>query len=205
MLIKVCGMKDGENIRQTEALGADLIGLIFYSKSPRCVEYRPGYLPARARRVGVFVNAAADEICDRAAEYSLDYVQLHGTESPQFCRTLRARLPEDCGIIKALPVASGGDLAAADAYQECADMLLFDTKCPGHGGSGIKFDWSLLEGYGGRLPFLLSGGIGSGDAEALGTFIHPRFVGVDLNSRFESIPGVKDTALLQDFIREIKR
>lgn len=198
-------MRDGENIRQTEALGADLIGLIFYSKSPRCVDYRPGYLPSRARRAGVFVNAPADEICARAAEYALDYVQLHGSESPQFCRTLRLRLPGGCGIIKALPVASGCDLAAAEAYQQCADMLLFDTRCSGFGGSGAKFDWGLLEAYRGSLPFLLSGGIGTGDAEALRAIRHPRFAGIDLNSRFESAPGIKDTALLREFICKIRK
>ncbi len=196
-------MKDGENIRQTEALGADFIGLIFYGKSPRCVQYRPGYLPARERRVGVFVNAGADEICARAEEYSLAYVQLHGTESPQFCRSIKGRLPDCCGIIKAIPVASESDLAAAEAYQDCADMLLFDTKCHGHGGSGAKFDWNLLQSYCGGLPFLLSGGIASGDAALLRAFHHPRFAGIDLNSRFESAPGIKDTALLAEFFGKI--
>jgi len=204
MKIKVCGMRDGNNIRRAEALGADFIGFIFYEKSPRCVKSVPDYLPQKASRVGVFVNAAAEDIVCRAKEFGLDYVQLHGDESPDCCKKLSAMLPAGCSIIKALQIADPGDLDRCGAYEDCADMFLFDTKCSSYGGSGSKYDWSLLEGYSGPLPFLLSGGIGPDDAAAVKAFHHPKCIGIDLNSRFETAPAQKDTEALAAFLKELK-
>jgi phosphoribosylanthranilate isomerase len=201
-LIKVCGMREADNIRQVESLGIDLMGFIFFSKSPRYVASMPDYLPVSARRVGVFVNAGIDDIAERAEEFHLDYIQLHGKEPKELCQALRSR---GLRVIKALSIAEPADLKAAESYADCCDYLLFDTKCKEYGGSGRRFDWSVLEGYTLNTPFLLSGGIGPDSLEELSSFTHPQLAGYDLNSRFETEPGVKDVERLRKFIKEIKQ
>jgi phosphoribosylanthranilate isomerase len=201
-LIKVCGMTQADNIRSVEALGVDLMGFIFFSKSPRCVAKRPDYLPVSARRVGVFVNEEAGTIVARAGEFGLEFIQLHGHEPAELCRTLRSR---GLKVIKALSVADASDIKAAESYADSCDYLLFDTKCSEYGGSGRSFDWSVLNNYMLSTPFLLSGGIGPESVEELKKFSHPQLAGYDLNSRFESAPGVKDVERLKRFITEINR
>lgn len=204
MRVKVCGMSFPGNVAAVDALGVDLLGFIFYPNSPRCVATPPGeLLPTRAKRVGVFVDQDEDEILSAVGRYGLGGVQLHGAESPGFCRRLRGGLPLGTLLIKAVGVACSGDLANALAYEEVADCLLFDTHCATHGGSGRRFDWSLLSRYRGSLPFLLSGGLGPGDEERVRSFRHPRCLGIDLNSRFELSPGVKDVDLLARFLRGV--
>ena len=204
MLIKVCGMRDPQNIRDIEAAAPDMLGLIFAPRSPRFVSQVPDYLPqAPVVRVGVFVHADLDEVARRVEEYALGAVQLHGGESPAYCREVRQRLPE-VQIIKVISVAEAADLRAADAYAEVADLLLFDTRCPQGGGSGQQFDWSLLEAYDGPLPFLLSGGLGPDDAPQLRQFAHPRCVGIDINSRFETEPALKSAPLVAQFIKTLR-
>lgn len=201
-IIKVCGMTQAENIQEVEALGIDLIGFIFYEKSPRCARRVPSYLPERAGRVGVFVNAPLEEILGKDRDYGFSHIQLHGAETPALCRQLQAMGKK---VIKALSIESGDDLALAEDYQDCCDCLLFDTKTPKVGGSGQKFDWRILERYDAQLPFLLSGGIGPESLDDLLAFHHPRLYGYDLNSRFESEPGVKDVRRLENFIRKLKK
>ncbi|MDR0894085.1 MAG: phosphoribosylanthranilate isomerase [Prevotellaceae bacterium] len=191
MLIKVCGMTRADNIRQVEYLGVDMMGFIFYPKSPRCVREVPGYLPVRARRVGIFVNESEAEMLRIARLFDLDYLQLHGEESPAQCRSLQSAGYQ---VIKSVTVAT------APAYSPVADLLLFDTPTPAYGGSGARFDWSLLPQYRGDTPFLLSGGISPDSVAAIKDFHHPRFVGIDLNSRFEKEPGIKDPDLLRPFL-----
>ena len=204
MRVKVCGMNFPDNVAAVDALGVDLLGFVFYPNSPRCVTTPPEKLPpTRAKRVGVFVDQDEDEILSAVGRYGLDGVQLHGAESPDFCRRLRGSLPPGTLLVKAVGVASSEDLTTALAYEEVADGLLFDTRCATHGGSGRRFDWSLLSRYRGNLPFLLSGGLGPGDEERVRSFRHPRCLGVDLNSRFELSPGVKDVAALARFLRGI--
>lgn len=204
MRVKVCGMNFPDNVAAVDALGVDSLGFVFYPNSPRCVTTPPEKLPpTRAKRVGVFVDQDEDEILSAVGRYGLDGVQLHGAESPDFCRRLRGSLPPGTLLVKAVCVASSEDLTAALAYEEVADGLLFDTRCATHGGSGRRFDWSLLSRYRGNLPFLLSGGLGPGDEERVRSFRHPRCLGVDLNSRFELSPGVKDVAALARFLRGI--
>lgn len=202
-LIKVCGMTDGENIRQTEELDVDMIGLIFYPKSPRYVKAPPSYLPYRSRRVGVFVDETEENIKAIARKYRLQYVQLHGNESPDECE----RLQRTAGvrIIKTIPVACEKDLDATRNYLGYCDYFLFDTKCRQYGGSGQPFDWHILEHYKGETPFLLSGGIGPDSVEALSKLDHPQLAGYDLNSRFELRPGIKDIELLKRFLSIINR
>lgn len=200
-VIKVCGMQDGENIREIESTGIDMIGFIFYGKSPRCICEMPAYMPAQAHRVGVFVNESKQTIGMYADRFGLDYIQLHGFESPEFCRSLQA---DGFKLIKAFSVASPKDLQAVQDYEAFCEYLLFDTKGEKYGGSGNQFDWNILEAYNGDTPFLLSGGINPYSAKALREFRHPRLAGYDLNSRFETKPGMKDTERIRQFLDELR-
>lgn len=200
LLIKVCGMTEAENIRRIEQLGVDMMGFIFYPKSPRCLCQMPGYLPACAKRVGVFVNESKENVLMYADRFGLDYLQLHGNESPEYCRSLhRAGMR----LIKAFAVAQPRDLLATSAYNGLCDYYLFDTKTPQYGGSGSQFDWNLLHRYNGPTPFLLSGGLHPYSAEAVREFRHPRLAGIDLNSRFETAPGIKDVERIASFLKDI--
>ena len=199
-LIKVCGMRDADNIRAVEALGVNWLGLIFWPRSSRYVAAPPAYLPTKAKRVGVFVDADIDDIRGTAETYSLDIIQLHGSETPEFVSQLRSSCGDSTAIIKAFNIATSADLEQTKCYEDIIDYFLFDTKGKSVGGNGEKFDWSVLAGYDGKTPFLLSGGIGPDDAERVKTFSHPRCIGIDLNSRFESAPGLKDSILIKQFL-----
>ena len=199
-MIKVCGMREAENIREVEALGIDLMGFIFWPKSSRFVAEPPAYLPTKCKRVGVFVDEDIETVKRNADEYALDYIQLHGHESPGYCAQLQGM-----HLIKAISVSGLDDIAAYKTYEGLVDYFLFDTKCPSVGGSGQQFDWTFLSAYDGDTPFLLSGGIGLNDAERVKSFHHPKCIGIDLNSRFELAPGLKDVAALRQFINELNR
>ncbi len=219
MIVKVCGMREGENIRQVAELGVNWIGMIFWDKSPRNVTMIPTYagiIPDRgsdigsfkAKRVGVFVDEMPQNIITRVVNYKLDLVQLHGHETRTLIRNLRRTLDPDIrpGVqfIKAISVGGCNDIAEYKDYEDCVDYFLFDTKCPTVGGSGSQFDWSVLEAYDGDVPFLLSGGIGPDDAERVRNFHHPKCIGIDLNSRFETEPGLKDITKLKQFLEQLK-
>ena len=162
---------------------------------------------SKAKRVGVFVDEMPQNIITCAVNYRLDLIQLHGHESPTLIRNLRRTLDPDIrpGIkmIKAISVSSREDLMTYKKYDGLVDYFLFDTKCKTVGGSGERFDWSVLDAYDGEPPFLLSGGIGPDDAERVHAFRHPRCVGIDLNSRFELAPGLKDINKLKQFLEHI--
>jgi phosphoribosylanthranilate isomerase len=195
-------MKYSHNIKELSLLPVDMMGLIFYEASPRYAgNMAAGEISAaggRLHKVGVFVDATEAEIISRRGEYDLRSVQLHGNESPEFCRKVRGRGVE---VIKAFRIETAADFAACGHYADVCDCFLFDTKTDKYGGSGKKFDWGTLAAYAGPTPFLLSGGIGGDDAEALAGIRHPHMMGVDLNSRFEIRPGEKDIALLRAFCR----
>ena len=200
-LVKVCGMREAENIRQVEALGIDMMGFIFYPKSSRYVSARPAYLPQKCKRVGAFVDEDIENIKRIADEYALDFIQLHGHESPDFIRMLKFKVSGfRFQVIKAFNIATKEDLNATTPYEGLVDYFLFDTKGPSVGGNGEKFDWSVLEAYNGDTPFLLSGGIGPDDAERILDYHHPKCIGIDLNSRFEIEPGIKDITKLKTFL-----
>ena len=205
MIVKVCGMREAENIRAVEALGVDWMGFIFWEHSSRCVSQRPAYLPTRAKRVGVFVDAPLDVVCQHVEAFGLDVVQLHGSESPTYLRDLRNALAGDVLIVKAFSIATRDDLLQTSLYEGLADFFLFDTKAQFVGGNGRKFDWSVLAHYDGSTPFLLSGGIGPDDASRLSAFSHPRLAGIDLNSRFEISPALKNVELLKQFLYDIQQ
>ncbi|MCS2223851.1 phosphoribosylanthranilate isomerase [Bacteroides fragilis] len=201
-LIKVCGMREAENIREVEQLKVDMIGFIFYPKSPRCLYELPAYMPVKAKRVGVFVNEDKKEIEIFADRFSLDYIQLHGNESPEYCHSLRAT---GLRLIKAFSIARRKDFENIGTYEESCDYFLFDTKCEQHGGSGNQFDWSMLNSYKGKKPFLLSGGIHPYSLPTLKELRHPQLAGFDLNSRFETKPGLKDVERLRHFLEELRK
>lgn len=203
-------MREPENIRAISQTGITWMGMIFWPKSSRFVSdlSAADSIPDGITRVGVFVNQSQDEIADIAHRCRLDVIQLHGSESAEYIRQLRPMLQEDCKVMKAISVENAEDIKKAAEYESAtsspiADLLLFDTKCKTVGGSGRQFDWSVLDGYKGNLPFLLSGGIGPDDAERLAYFHHPKMIGIDLNSRFETAPGIKAAATLASFIKEI--
>lgn len=200
-LIKVCGMKMGENIREVERIGVNMIGMIFYSQSPRYVYAPPGYLPEQAKRVGVFVNDNKAFVQTIVENYALDYVQLHGNESPEYCRGLKT---QGIKIIKSFPISTKKDLQDTEGYQGLCDYFLFDTKCETYGGSGKSFDWNILHHYKGKTPFILSGGIDPHCIKQLQLFNHPQLAGYDVNSRFEIEPGIKDVKRVTEFVKQIK-
>jgi phosphoribosylanthranilate isomerase len=204
--IKVCGMRDVENIKAVSALPVDYMGFIFYEKSPRYVSNFPSLedlesFGFKANKVGVFVNADLHFVLSKVLENQLDIAQLHGKETVEYISELKFMMPH-LGIWKAFSVDETFDFNETEAYENIADMFLFDTKSPQHGGAGIKFDWSILTQYQGNTPFLLAGGITENDVEAiknLKTQI-PTLFGLDLNSKFESAPALKDAEKLKRFL-----
>lgn len=198
-------MRDPGNICSLEALDIDIIGFIFYPPSPRFVpdDGRLDDIVFRCgkKKTGVFVNEKPEILIDKAKRYCLDYIQLHGDESPETCEALRR---QGCAVIKAFPVATKEDFKYTDDYPCCADYFLFDTKNVNYGGSGKRFDWSLLDEYRGSTPFLLSGGLTPDCADEISLLRHPMFAGIDLNSGFETSPAVKDIDKLKDFINTIR-
>ena len=193
-------MGDMVRMHQLAAMPVNMLGFIFYPRSPRYVvgkidPVEIAKLPNQIARVGVFVNVEIDEIHEMAESFFLTAIQLHGTESPELCRQLKA---EGYTILKAFNIAKENDY---EAYAQYCNYFLFDTPSAQHGGTGQKFDWTLLENYKGTTPFLLSGGIGPDDAEALKQIDHPQFAGIDINSKFEIEPGVKDVELIKEFIK----
>ena len=196
-----------------------MIGLIFYPPSPRYVQQFssgagiiPDYAPDMGKtplRVGVFVDDMPQNIVTRVYNYKLDYIQLHGNEPRETLENLRATIDPDIKpniqIIKAISVSSAEDIKKYKEYVGAADLFLFDTKCKTVGGSGEQFDWQVLQAYDGDVPFLLSGGIGPDDAERVRNFQHPKCIGIDLNSKFEIEPALKDVEKLKQFLVKVKR
>jgi phosphoribosylanthranilate isomerase len=198
MIIKVCGLTDNtESNTVAELDGVDMLGFIFYEGSSR---YTESTLATAKKKVGVFVNAPLDYVMEKIQTHKLNAVQLHGGEPPEYIK----QLPKGIEIIKVFGIASAEDLEQTKAYEGLADMFLFDTKSPKHGGTGTAFDWQVLENYKGETPFLLSGGIAPDSAEALKKFSHPKLAGYDLNSRFELAPKIKDATLIANFLNEMK-
>lgn len=207
-IIKVCGMRYDGNIRQVEQLSPDWMGFICWPGSARHVEGVPAYLPATCQRVGVFVNPTPEYVMERISSLGLDIVQLHGQETPAFCRAIKERAEADehpVRIMKAFPVKADAPFPVTQTYESCCDYFLFDTFAGAKaGGSGRTFDWYRLQDYRGTVPFLLSGGIGEEHLEALRQVNHPLCVGVDLNSRFELSPALKDVQRLEEFIKALR-
>jgi len=199
-------MRDPKNIAEIVDAGADMLGFIFFEKSKRYVEAGmelPLNCCRDVEKVGVFVNAPIDYVISKIADYRLDYVQLHGDESPEYCSEIRTK--SDVKIIKVFSVGETFDFENTEKYTQVADLFLFDTKGKERGGNGVKFNWEILQAYEGEVPFLLSGGIRLADAQAVKEFQHPKLWGLDVNSGFESEPGIKKADEVQKFVETTPR
>ena len=199
-------MVSPENRKAVEQAGAGFLGFIFYPKSKRYIgnleEISKQLLfDTQLPKVGVIVNEEFKTVIDLASKHGLNYIQLHGSESPEFCQKVK-----EAGfkVIKVFGVGEDFNFKKAEPYTGIADFFLFDTKAITHGGTGRKFNWALLENYKCSTPFFLSGGIRPEDANQIKSISHPKLYGIDLNSGFEEKPGLKNTALLKQFINEIK-
>ncbi len=195
MKLKICGMKEPGNILEAAQLQPDYMGFIFWEKSARFFSGVIPELPSSIEKTGVFVDASFDEIMVKAGEHGLSHIQLHGNESPALGKKLQT---EGLKVIKAFSIGNGFDFSLLEPFDEATDYFLFDTKGKLPGGNGFSFDWSILDGMPSGKPIFLSGGIGPGDVEQLQK-ISPKLYAADLNSRFESSPGIKNIALLQKF------
>ncbi len=208
MEIKVCGMRDPENIRELlDQVKPDWMGLIFYSKSPRFVSDQSAHQIAEfpVKKVGVFVNEEEEQILKKILEFDLSAVQLHGDESPEFVESLSKRTSVE--IWKVISVKGQIDWQSFESYLPFVNKFLFDTSTSVHGGSGQKFDWSILETYPFDKAFLLSGGL---EEDSFGEILAlveklPQLQGVDLNSKFEDVPGVKNVGRLKKFKEKLLR
>lgn len=196
MLIKVCGITEQDQLNQISEF-VDMTGMIFYPRSPR---FLANYIEGNAsNRVGVFVNETEEAIRKIADEHKLVVIQLHGSESPELCSALKT----DFKVIKAFGIDETFDFETLNNYSN-VDHFLFDTQTKDHGGSGKQFNWQLLDKYTLNIPFLLSGGIGPEHISEVMNFSHPQFAGIDLNSKFEIQPGIKDIQKLKDFTNELR-
>lgn len=202
MKIKVCGLTDGKQIKSLEEMGVDYTGLIFFEGSPRYVEKGSNSIPAPAgsKRIGVFVNEKQDLISRKIEQYQLKAVQLCGEEDPELCSALM----RDVEVIKVVHVGDADDVRRMRRYEGHCDYFLLDTRSDKYGGSGKKFDWAVLAENKIIQPFFLSGGIDEDDFDAIASIQHPLLYGVDINSRFETSPGIKDINKVERFIKKIK-
>lgn len=203
--VKVCGLTEPANIEEIAGLSPDFMGFIFYPGSKRFIGLQPASSfvtkPEGILRTGVFVDDTLAGIINSINYYSLDVVQLHGNESPDFC----LKLKETSVItVKAFEVSNSLNFRRLMPFLECCDYFLLDTGTGEKGGSGQKFDWTRLNDYDLGKPFFLGGGIGPGDASAIKRIIHPDLFAVDINSCFEISPGIKDVEKVKKFISEIK-
>lgn len=198
-------MKYKENIEQVADLKPDYMGFIFYSSSKRSVmeDFQLPPLPPEIKKVGVFVNADADDIIDKINQHNLDCIQLHGSEPPYFCRQMQ-RIT--C-IIKAFGIDEHFDFQLLEAYKDTCNYFLFDTKTREYGGSGQQFNWQLLENYQYDVPFFLSGGLDISIVKEIKELAHktPLLHAIDVNSKFEISPGLKDTDKLEKLVNEIRK
>lgn len=211
MRIKVCGMTNAEQVLQLDEMGVEFAGFIFYPKSPRYVHRfmpKPELKRLKGKninKVGVFVNATVDEVLEAVDDCGLYIVQLHGDETPKYCE----KIANYVTVVKAFRLREDDNvLWKVKDYTDIADMFLFDTEGAGYGGTGKKFDWNVLQGLNIGKPFFLSGGIGPDDIDKLAEFaqepVARDLFSIDVNSRFETSPGIKNMDALEQFVTKIK-
>lgn len=205
--LKVCGMKFAANIASVAALQPDYLGFIFYEQSPRFISDVSAelikYVPSQIKTVGVFVNEELGIVKKKVNLYQLKAVQLHGNESVEYCEALKTHF-ENLEVIKAFGVDEDFDFSVLTEYQSNVDFFLFDTKTKAHGGSGKTFDWKILEDYKLNKPYFLSGGIYLDHAASIKKIEDERLYALDINSRFEIEPGVKDVDKVKAFMIAIE-
>lgn len=204
--LKVCGMRDPGNLEQLVSLGPDYVGFIFYGPSKRFVgDLDPELtkqIPAGIKATGVFVDESLEEVVRLTQRYYLKALQLHGKESPEYCVLLKQHL-SDIEVIKAFGVNDQFTFDVLEPYQDVVDYFLFDTQTADHGGSGKTFDWTLLQNYRLQVPYFLSGGIGLEELPMIKAIADPRLHAVDVNSRFETAPAMKNIELLTTFKNQL--
>ena len=196
--VKVCGMKYSDNLTEVDDLGIDYYGMIFFKGSKRYVgDSKFQTTSINAIPVGVFVNQSIEEIKTAQTTFGIKIAQLHGNETPDFCQAVK-----DIGlqVWKVLGVSVETDFNSIHSYANIVDLFLFDTKSPLHGGTGIKFNWKVLQSVPAGVKFMLSGGINPDDSSTINSLDLPGLVGIDLNSKFEVSPGLKNIELLKSFI-----
>ncbi len=201
--LKVCGMKYSDNIRQLVEIKPDFIGFIFYKKSKRFVDnldIKSLKIPKSIKIVGVFVNSTIEEVLEKVKLYKLDYVQLHGDESAKFCLKLKHA---GIKITKAFQIDEDFNFAILTDYESVCDYFLFDTKTKLYGGSGKKFNWQVLKKYNNKKPFFLSGGIDIPDVDEIRKLKHLNIYSIDVNSKFENSPGLKDIDKIERFMKSM--
>lgn len=201
LLLKVCGMKDNSNIAELIQLQPDFIGFIFHEKSPRnVVDHIEVNFPSNIKKVGVFVNESEEFIHSKIISFKLNCAQLHGNESPEFCQKIKDL---DVDIIKAFNIHPEFDFKQLKAYEPYCDYFLFDAFGKKAGGNGIVFNWELLTQYSENIPFLLSGGIDETMVDQIKIFKHSQFVGIDINSKFETANCYKNITKIKLFKDEL--
>ena len=205
MEIKVCGITNAHDINALKNMNINRLGFIFYDKSPRNVsdlslEKDLKDFPSRIKKVGVFVNEEVSFIKKQIDRFSLDAIQLHGNESPEFCNTFKKEIE----VIKAFSIKDENSLLDCSKYLDSCDYFLFDTYTPNYGGSGLNFDWSILHNYKLSKPFFLSGGIDLSSLDEIKRISNPFLCGIDVNSKFEIKPGIKDINKIHELIKQLK-
>jgi phosphoribosylanthranilate isomerase len=212
MLIKVCGMRDPENIDALQQLDFDFMGMIRYPKSKRFVSDAAVQILENTTfnkgNVGVYVNETFENIIKDIIPLQLDVIQLHGDEDPAFAKAL---LELDFKVFKAFQISEDFDFNELSEWSQLAQtftgklFFIFDTATPDYGGSGKQFNWDILKEYKNGAPFFLSGGLGPDDVERIRNFKHDLLLGVDLNSKFETVPGVKNIEEITTFIKAFRK
>ncbi len=207
MKLKICGMAHHDNILQVANLQPDYLGFIFYDKSPR---FFNGIIPKisdRIKKVGVFVNAPINEVLQNIKTHQLQAVQLHGNESVVFCEELKNMTSAE--IIKVFSIKTDFNFNLLKAYESVVDFFLFDTKGDLPGGNGYAFNWNILNNYPSKTPYFLSGGIGLESVDELTSFFNQPASkychAIDVNSKFEIAPGLKNNDLLTEFISALHK
>ena len=205
MKLKVCGMKYVDILMMVAQLQPDYMGFIFYDKSKRNFEGVIPKLPKGIKKTGVFVNEYIEIVVSLVQEYQLEALQLHGDESVEYIQELKSHLPK-VEIIKVFGIKDSFDFSILESYLEEVDYFLFDTKGKERGGNGVKFDWSVLQNYPFEKPFFLSGGIGPSDVEQIKKIQNSGLpvYALDINSKFESKPGVKNIKEIKKFKKDLK-
>ena len=206
MKTKICGLREQQNISDLAELHPQWMGFIFAPTSPRYFHAvkEPAdlkSLPSSIKKVGVFVNETLEAVKNTVQQHNLNAIQLHGNETPEYCASLQSPGIE---IIKAFSLDDNFDFSITESYAPFVDYFLFDTKGKQAGGNGIAFNWNILNGKRFAKPFLLSGGISPDHAEAIKNFSHPDCIGIDINSRFEISPGLKDVSAIRLFLQQIQ-
>ncbi len=204
MNLKVCGLKHEHNITELMQLPIDYMGFIFYKKSPRFVGENLSFdfmrtIPKQIKKTGVFVNENSYSIFNHIAHYDLDIVQLHGNETPEICAELKAQVQ----VMKAFQIKDGFNFKQLENYLSVVDYFLFDSPTATYGGSGNQFNWQELQKYNYNIPFFLSGGISEEHIEEIKQLEIQQLVAVDINSKFETEPGLKNIEHIKDFILKL--